>query len=45
MKPSSPIGGMEFVKLKLRETDVVVRGRKTAELKAILRTEELGFTS
>ncbi len=35
-------GEIELLKPTLRETDVVVRGRRVAELQAILRTEELG---
>ncbi len=36
------LGEMELVKPRLRETDIVVRGRRTAELNAILNTDELG---
>lgn len=36
------LGEMELVKPRLRETDIVVGGRKTAELNAILDTDELG---
>jgi len=38
----SHLGKVEFFKPTLRETDVVIRGRRVAELQAILHTEELG---